>query len=275
MQNKRMYGIWSMAIIICLVLVLFSLGFVSCSGGGGRPRETSSPTPSNTPTELSPEITETPEPTPPSTPEPTPPTILAETEDRGQAYIDSMAFMGDSTTYGLHYYNVLKPSQVWTPKNGTFSIFNQSIVRILDNENQIEYSIDEFCALKKPTYLTITLGVNGIAWLEEEDFKAYYKELIRRVQEATPDTKIVLNSMYPIAREYNTSSGIDNEKITIGNDWVLAVAEELGLRYLDTASVLKDAEGYLPSDYDNGDGMHLEKSTLELIVHYIRTHGYQ
>lgn len=47
-------------------------------------------------------------PTAEPTPELTPPlTILRETADMGQDFIDRFVFLGDSTTYGLAYYVVI------------------------------------------------------------------------------------------------------------------------------------------------------------------------
>ena len=45
-------------------------------------------------------------------------------------------------------------------------------------------------------------------------------------------------------------------------------------KYLDTVSVLRDAEGYLPESYQSGDGLHLKGSTYRIILDYVRTHAY-
>ena len=208
----------------------------------------------------------------------TPPTLLAATEDMGQTYLDSIVFLGDSTTYGLRAYGVLsggtQTTQVWTPENGTFSLFNQSNIKIKYPETGENLTIEKAVAAKKPEYIIITLGINGVASMSEDYFKSEYKALIGRILEANPDTKIILNSIYPVARSYGSLHIINNEKISAANGWVYSIAEELGLRYLDSASVLKDGDGWLPASYQNGDGMHLTGETFKLILNYICTHGY-
>ena len=56
------------------------------------------------------------------TPLPESSAILGETPDAGQAYQDSIVFLGDSTTYGMIPYAVLtdgkQTKQVWTPSSG-------------------------------------------------------------------------------------------------------------------------------------------------------------
>jgi len=207
------------------------------------------------------------------------PVLLAETADMGQEYIDSIVFLGDSTTYGLRYYGVLnggkQTKQVWTPSSGTLSLFNQSRARIKYPETGLEIPIEEAVALKKPEYIVITLGVNGVSSMSEEAFKKDYKALISRIQNANADTKIILNSIYPIARSYAKQGSINNTKITRANGWVYEIAEEMGVRYSDSASVLKDNEGWLIQSYQNGDGLHLTGGAFRLVLDYLRTHGYQ
>ncbi len=204
--------------------------------------------------------------------------VLTETTDAGEAYVKRFIFLGDSTTYGLKYYEVLdggkQTTQVWTPTSGTLTLDKQSFAKILYPDNNTEILIKEAAGLKKPEYMVITLGVNGISYLEEEDFKREYKNLIKDIQAASPDTTIMLQSIFPVARSYQYQKSINNEKINAANTWVVEIAKELGLRYLNTASVLMDEEGYLPEEYQNGDGLHLNEISAAMVIKYIRTHAY-
>ena len=206
-------------------------------------------------------------------------TLLAETEDMGDEYLNKIIFIGDSTTYGLLAYGVLSggknSTQVWTPANHTFSLFNQSNILIKYPETGENITIEKAVSIKKPEYIIITLGVNGVSAMTEANFKKDYKALINRILDTKPDTKIILNSIYPVARNYAVLDKINNYKISLANTWVYSIAEEMGLRYLSTDSVLKDNEGWLFDVYQNGDGMHLSLSALKAIIHYIRTHGYR
>ena len=133
-----------------------------------------------------------------------PDTVLAETADAGQAYIDKLVFLGDSTTYGLRAYKMLAggkdTTQVWTPKIGTLTLSQASFATIVYPETDEELTIADAVAKKKPEYLVITLGVNGVAFMKEDYFKSEYKKIIDSVQTASPDTKIICQSIFPSRR---------------------------------------------------------------------------
>ena len=78
---------------------------------------------------------------------------------------------------------------------------------------------------------------------------------------------------YPVAAN-NELKDITNDKIDLANTWVEQLAEEYGLKYLDTNSALKGDDGYLPMHHQNGDGLHLMPSGFDIVLNYIRTHGY-
>ena len=205
--------------------------------------------------------------------------VLTETADMGQDYIDKITFLGDSTTYGLRYYAMLNggknTTQVWTPSSGTLTLSQQSFALIVYPEDNTEITILEAVARKKPEMMVITLGVNGVSFMDEDYFKSEYTSLIEGIQSTSPNTTILLQSIFPVARSYKLLNSINNEKITRANGWILDIAKETGVRYLDTQSVLKDSEGWLPEEYQNGDGLHLNPTSFALVLDYIRCHGYQ
>ena len=203
--------------------------------------------------------------------------LLEATADAGQEYIDKIIFIGDSTTYSLLYYGMLsdgtKTNQVWTPASRTLTLEHAPTTTILYPDTGEEITIKEAISRKKPEIVVITLGVNGVSFMGEEYFFVMYKKLIAQIQEASPETKIILQSIFPVATHWEKMDSINNEKIRTANGWILRIAEETGVRYLDTISVLGVAEdGYLPQDYQNGDGLHLNEKSLGIVLEYIRTH---
>lgn len=202
---------------------------------------------------------------------------LRETDDMGQDYIDKLVFLGDSTTYGLRYYEMLsggkQTMQVWTPSSGTLTLSNQSIATIVYPETNSEITIREAAERKKPEYLVITLGVNGVSFMDEDYFKSEYIDLVKGIQEVSPQTKIILQSIFPVASDYEYISSINNDKIKAANQWVIEIAEETGVRYLATSSELIGDDGFLPHEYQNGDGLHLNTESFTIVLDYIRTHG--
>lgn len=272
----------ALAIIALLVLVCLTEIIVLSVKRGGTPADTTPPpadsqtTPSGDSQSTSP-APDTSSVTPViSTPTPA---RLPETADYGQEYLDKLIFVGDSTTYGLKAYGVLSggknTTQVWTPKSGTYSL-NALVAtyKIVYPPTGEELTVAEAAALAKPEYMVITLGVNyGVPYCGESEFKKYYRMLLDAVTTASPETKIILQSIYPVAAN-SEYKDITNPRIDVANGWVESLAEEYGLKYLDTNSALKGDDGYLKSGYQNGDGLHMNTSGLNVILNYIRTHGY-
>ena len=205
--------------------------------------------------------------------------MLSETEDAGQAYIDKMVFLGDSTTYGLKYYEVLSggknTQQVWTPESGTLTLYNYATATIVFPETGEQISIVDAVTRKQPEYLVITLGVNGVSQMDEDWFKTDYTGLVQSIQAASPNTKIICNSIYPVENDYEHIDSINNTNIPQANEWIKAVAEATGCKYTDSASVLKAEDGSLREDYGNGDGIHLNADGFNAVLQYLRTHAYQ
>lgn len=205
--------------------------------------------------------------------------VLMETVDMGQEYLDKIIFLGDSRTYSFKAYGVLSggkdTTQVWVPRSGTMSLSAQSYERIVYPETGIEITIREAVVMKQPEYLVIGLGANGVSFMGEEVFKEQYRSLINDIKVISPGTKIMINSIFPIARYYGRQDLINNQKIAECNRWMMEVAQETGVKYLNTAEVLADAEGFLADAYDNhGDGMHLNRPGDEVVMQYIRTHAF-
>lgn len=202
---------------------------------------------------------------------------LEESTDAGQAYQDKIIFVGDSTTHHLRNREVLSGGkntmQVWTPTSGTLTLAYALTVKILNPGTNTEMTIMDAAGLNKPEIMVITLGMNGISFMKEDSFKTVYTALINGILEQSPDTKIILQSIFPRALEGNENyASITQEMIDTGNVWVQDIAQECNVYYLDTESVLKDENGYLRSEYSVGDGIHISREGYEIILQYIRTH---
>ncbi|HIW16967.1 MAG TPA: SGNH/GDSL hydrolase family protein [Firmicutes bacterium] len=206
-------------------------------------------------------------------------TTIPETEDAGDAYIERITFLGDSTTYGLKAYGMLpggeSTQQVWTPSSGTLTLSNQSWATIVYPPTGEEIPIRDAVTAAQPDIMVITLGVNGVSFLDEEAFKSEYKSLVSDIQALSPDTVIICNSIYPVESDYEYLADINNDKITAANGWIADVAAECGVYYLDTYPLLLGSDGFLNPDYGNGDGIHLGPAGFEVVLENIRTHAVQ
>ena len=209
-------------------------------------------------------------------PEPEP-TRLQPTEDAGREYLDKIVFVGDSTTYGIGYYwrhgykDLCPPEQVWTPASGTLTLSRYDKDGIVYPATGETLLIADAAAKAKPEIMMITLGINGIAFMDEEWFKRDYTALVKSIQEASPGTKIILNSMYPVADAW-PGGGINNDSIRRANGWIEQIAEDTGVYFLYSYETLV-VNGKLPDSGHNGDGLHLTGESFGKVMTYIRTHA--
>ncbi len=210
------------------------------------------------------------------------PAALKTTPDYGQFYVDSIIFLGDTTVSDMRTKGVLSDGeetrQIWTDADGHLplaSSIDKTEIAFPEGENDMY--IADAAAQKRPQYLLITVGIeNGVRYCTEEQFKAYYSKLITLIKESSPDTKIILNSIFPVSKKYEKQTqGISMDKIDTANAWIVEVAEEQGVKYLHSASALKGSNGYLDPKYDSGDGLHLSTDGYNAFFTYIRTHGYK
>ena len=222
--------------------------------------------------------------------------VLGESADMGQEYIDSIIFLGDSTTYHLKSRGVLTggkdTKQVWSGSDvdesgkvipaGTLTLDGRiTSAHVYYPRTGESLTIAQALEKEKPEYLIITLGVNGISYVNLDDTKSVnnfiscYKALVNAARKASPDTKIILQSIFPVTEAYSQNgNGITNEKIDAANTWITQLAKDTGCKYLDSANVLKNDNGALSAIYDNGDGYHLTADAYRAVLQYIRTHGY-
>ena len=216
------------------------------------------------------------------------PVLLSSTEDYGQAYLDSLLFFGESTTYHMKDRGVLSGGQnthqILAPDSGTVNLDHSTPSLLVRYTETGEYlSLKEAVERKQPEYMVLCFGLNGAIQKNrrgEEYFHSCYRALIDVIRQASPDTRIILQSAPPIARtmdmrRYSCSAEELNRILDTINGWTRELCRQDNLRYLNTAEVLKDPDGFLRSDYDVGDGHHLTRSAYEAILAYIRTHGYQ
>ncbi len=210
--------------------------------------------------------------------------LLEETPDAGMSYIDSMIFFGESTTSHLRARGVLsggtETHQVWADASGTRMLSSRITSEpILYPPTGESLTVAAACEQAKPTYLVLSFGLNGITGFAADtgSYIRNYGKLIKAVQAASPNTKIILQTVYPVRAADDFSVDVDtlNEYIGQLNALLPEIAASYeNVRVADTASVLADEEHRLLAAYDNGDGIHLNTAAYEEILNYLRHHAW-
>lgn len=205
------------------------------------------------------------------------PSLLHKSEDMGQEYIDKLTFICDSTTYFLQTSGKLSggtgTTQIWTGPEHTLTLAYLRGYGIVDPFDGQIRTIPECLALHRPEVVVIALGMNGIAFMDEEYFNREYENLIGWIQDNSPDSVIMLQSIYPITPDYIHWGQITNVSITRANGWILKLAEKYGFMYLDVHSALLGEDGNCKAELIRPDGLHPNNDGLDVILEYIRTHG--
>jgi len=204
---------------------------------------------------------------------------LKPTFDYGDGYIKKIIFIGDKTISQIsNVYSDVKQDQVWSSADGSLPLdSNLKTIAVIHSDDEKGNAIPSAVEIYKPQYIVITVGLeNGVAYCTEEKFKEYYTGLVNAIKDVSPNTNIILQSVFPISKKAEKADPkIANDRIDTANRWIVELCEENSVRFLNTASVLKDSKGYLAAEYDSGDGITLNAEGYKAMIEYIRTHGYK
>ena len=262
---------WAMAILLCLLVLFVALivaavlpGPAELERGGVQLNELDS-RPAEQPSQ-----TEEPE------------TLgelrtVPESTDAGQGYIDGLTFLVDSSAIGLRDYALLTggtaTTQVWGSTAGNIPAGNLADFRIRYQAEGTEISPIEAAAKAQPARLVIILGTDGLDNVDESSFVEGYVSLIKGIQQASPNTVILVCSVSSVATSYSGVDGVNANTIKTVNGWIRTVCMRTGVYFCDTASAVNDRAGWLDVDYAAANGKSLNTAGLQRILEYLRTHA--
>ena len=203
------------------------------------------------------------------------PFVLSENE---RDALDGVFFFGESTTAHLarvggvmdsdtHRWNVLRD------ESGTRYLD----MRILSSPviyHGEKISFAEAIKRAQPRVLVLSFGLNGISrWSRDSDaFLRNYRALIDGILARSPNTKILLQSIYPVGENACFSLPVHalNAQIAILNGHIASLSHEYeNVDYINTAACLSDANGALSGEYDIGDGIHLTNDAYRIILSHL------
>lgn len=159
---------------------------------------------------------------------------------------NEIILLGDSITDGNE----------WAELFGNPRLKNRGISG--DVTDGVLYRLDEVTE-SKPEKIFIMIGVNDLARDRSVDYVlSHYEELIDRIKQDSPDTKIYIQSILPVNDDYEQfSSHVDKTpEIKESNRRLQQLAEERGLTYIDLFEDMSVEGDKLNPDYTE-DGLHL------------------
>lgn len=196
-------------------------------------------------------------------------TLLPLSKEESEAYLNHCIFLGDSRTVAMANYG-------YVAEDSTLAEVGLAHVNAINHtytySTGLQYTMSTYLETHKADVIYISYGVNGISFTEEEQYKEKYEELVDYVMDAAPDSKIVIQGIWPIKEGYPMTQKFTNADIDYYNDFLLELAEEKGIYYLDSNTVLKDDYNTMKDIYNSGDGLHYNEAGYEEVVSYLLSH---
>ena len=206
-------------------------------------------------------------------------TILPETEDAGQEYLDETLFIGDSNTMRYMMYGPEDSDAPFTTIDNNIGVVSMGVQQInsLKCENFVGRSsavtIPEAVKIMQPRRIIIGFGTNNLS-MNTTDYISNYRDGLYAIQEAYPYADIIVCAVPPLDQQ-RSNTVLTMEKVDNFNAALAQMCEEDGYKFLDTSEALVDSStGWAKADYTLSDGVHLSQAGVRALFDYIRTHAY-
>lgn len=200
-------------------------------------------------------------------------TILVETADGGQTYIDETMFLGDSNTYRLASYNL-------TTWQNNLSAVGMGIQHVTSTPcmyfkgSSSPVYVAKAVSMMQPRRILITYGTNNTN-STADTFKNQYRSALEAIKKEWPYADIIINAVPPVAQT-RTGAAAAQKAIDEFNKALADLAKEDGYQFLNSSEALKDsATGFAKASYMVEDGLHLNEQGAKALISYVRTHTYE
>jgi len=196
---------------------------------------------------------------------------LQETVNYGEDYFNSLTFVGDSNTMNFYLNGFVNGVNAWaipclhasTMHHWDINLYGLGIqMKLLDATEKY-----------KPNKMILNLGTFSTTWIEKDEFLEKSNEIIEKIKEVSPNTQIILISIYPITKYGANINNFNQDTINKYNYMILEMANKYNLKFLDVQEVLKDETGYGNPAYITEDGFHLTYLGHSVVKEYIKTHA--
>ena len=202
-------------------------------------------------------------------------TILPESSDAGQTYVDETLFLGDSNTARMYrmFDFCTYDNAIGSVGMSAKSLATYACVEL--NSSGSYVTMAKAVAGMQPKRVIITFGTNDLnPSYKAADFVKNYQTGIESIVEAYPSVDILINAIPPLGQQHSNQS-LTQTQVDEYNKALVEMCKEKGWKFLNSAEVLKDsATGYAKSGYvESSDGIHLTRAAMEALFDYIRTHS--
>ena len=198
-------------------------------------------------------------------------------DEQPYAFFDGALFIGDSITRQLHNYTAeqrredprfLGNARFFTAQS--YALYTASRKLLQSGAVNLTFRGREMALFDivqeiQPRRVFILLGVNDYAGEKPEKAVGWAERIIDLTAQASPDTQVIFQSLTPVTaafcrrKDYRALWDQYNEALK-------EMCLRKGAGYIDIASPLKDADGYLRTDFSSDGEYHLNPAGLRLWV---------
>ena len=198
-------------------------------------------------------------------------TILKENKI-DEKYLEETIFYGDSITENFAYYRNIPYDNIWAVSNLT--PVNAHAWNVMFYKYNEKINIIDGFKKYTPKRVIITLGANAVAIMKQEYFISEYERLIESLKEASPNTQIIIQSIFPVDDRWDMRiNSINNTKINNLNYLLAEMCERQNIKFLNTSEILKNENGTAIKGYlYESDGIHPLPIANQKILEYIENH---
>ena len=203
-------------------------------------------------------------------------TVLPETEDAGQEYIDTTLFLGDSNTARMYrmFDYCSYDNAIGSVGMSARSLQKYACVKFSGYSSYV--TMPQAAALMQPRRVIVTFGTNDLdPNYSAASFVESYRAGLQATADAYPAADIIVNAIPPLGRSHSNAS-LTQSQVDEYNKAIVEMCDANGWKFLNSAEVLKDAAtGYAKEGYvESSDGIHLTRAAMDALFTYIRTHSY-
>ena len=203
-------------------------------------------------------------------------TILEQTADAGESYVDETLFLGDSNTARMYrmFDYCSYDNAIGSVGMSARSLQKYACVKFSGYGSYV--TMPQAVALMQPRRVIVTFGTNDLdPNYSAAAFAENYRAGLQAIADAYPAADIIVNAIPPLGRSHSNAS-LTQSQVDEYNKAIVEMCDANGWKFLNSAEALKDAaSGYAKEGYvESSDGIHLTRAAMDALFTYIRTHSY-
>ena len=243
------------AIAVLLIAVITVIAIVLAGKGEDKP-EKGNPTPQ--PVSLSADTKAVSDPY----------TTTREISDIKASFYKESAFAGNALAQIIGMYGILSEADFYAGVN----VDLENVYTVTTSGSTT--SIAEQFKSKRFSKVFLAFGENELKSMTSGEFKEKYKELVDKIIDYQPKSRIYLIGIPPVTAEVSDA----DDKLTAGrikefNKRIMSLAVDEELYYVDSTDALGDNKDFLPRGVSS-DGINLNKAAVIDLLYYMSKEAY-